>query len=256
MNAARPAFTSLQQQTNELLSFRQMEKRVFDAQLGFNMLARYGEDAPEALRAVEHRIEKHLASLLVLRKNVPMPSLATDPGSGVSRVQLVVLGRAGTAARSARNRRVYRIPHIEVRWAEFDAPTNVGAAGQSGLIAGELRPDRNDPRGVWIWAVADNFRLLVDNAMDVARVMLPGSAFVTAACSCVVALLLSWLWLSRFGPVRISCRSTSRRSRFPVRQYHRTLSADGPNAATPSRANLSPARGIRSSLTKTRPMPS
>jgi hypothetical protein len=28
---------------------------------------------------------------------------------------------------------------------------------------------------VWVWAVADNFRLLVDNAIDVARVMLPGA---------------------------------------------------------------------------------
>ena len=65
--------------------------------------------------------------------------------------------------------------HIEVRSAEFDAPSNVGVAGQRGLIAGAIEPDRNHPRGVWIWAVADNFRLLVDNAMDVARVMLPGA---------------------------------------------------------------------------------
>ena len=37
----------LQQQTTSLLSFRQLEKKIFDAQLGFAMLARYGEDAPE-----------------------------------------------------------------------------------------------------------------------------------------------------------------------------------------------------------------
>ena len=65
--------------------------------------------------------------------------------------------------------------HIEVRSAEFDAPTNVGAAGQRGLIAGEFELDRNHPRGVWMWVVLDNFRMLVDNAMDVARVMLPGA---------------------------------------------------------------------------------
>ena len=52
----------LQNQTTSLLSFRQMEKKIFDAQLGFNMLARYGEDAPEQLQTVEQRIDRHLAT--------------------------------------------------------------------------------------------------------------------------------------------------------------------------------------------------
>ena len=39
----------LQQQTVSLLSFKSMPKAVFDAQVSFNMLARYGEEAPVAL---------------------------------------------------------------------------------------------------------------------------------------------------------------------------------------------------------------
>ena len=54
----------LQQQTVSLLSFKSMPRAVFDAQLGFNVLARYGEEAPIALEQSELRIERHLASLL------------------------------------------------------------------------------------------------------------------------------------------------------------------------------------------------
>lgn len=165
----------LQQQSTSLLSFRQMEKRVFDAQLGFNMLARYGEDAPDALQAVEHRIEKHLASLLVLVKNVPMPSLRLTQAPVFHGYSLSFWIELEKRPDLTEIEECLASPHIEVRSAEFDAPSNVGAAGQRGLIAGVIEPDRNNPRGVWIWAVADNFRLLVDNAIDVARVMLPGA---------------------------------------------------------------------------------
>lgn len=165
----------LQQQTTSLLAFRQMEKKVFDAQAGFNLLARYGEDAPAQLQNIEQRMERHLASLLAVGKSVPMPSLRLVQAPvfhGYSLSFWVEMERRPdvTAIEKA-----LASPHIEVRSTEFDAPSNVGVAGMRGLIAGVIEPDRNHPRGVWIWVVTDNFRLLVDNAMEVARVMLPGA---------------------------------------------------------------------------------
>lgn len=165
----------LQQQSTSLLSFRQMEKKIFDAQLGFNMLPRYGEDAPENLQLIEQRIEKHLASLLALVKNVPMPSLRLTQAPVFHGYSLSFWVEMESRPDVTEIEECLASPHIEVRSAEFDAPSNVGVAGQRGLIAGAVEPDRNNPRGVWIWAVADNFRMLVDNAMDVARVMLPGA---------------------------------------------------------------------------------
>ena len=55
----RAGVDELQQQTVSLLSFKSMPKDVFDAQLSFNMLARYGEEAPVALEESELRIERH-----------------------------------------------------------------------------------------------------------------------------------------------------------------------------------------------------
>jgi aspartate-semialdehyde dehydrogenase len=165
----------LQQQSTSLLSFRQLEKKVFDAQLGFNMLARYGEDAPDPLQIVEQRIEKHLASLLANLHSAPMPSLRLSQAPVFHGYSLSFWIELEKRPDVAEIEECLASPHIEVRSAEFDAPSNVGVAGQRGVTAGVVEPDRNNPRGIWIWAVADNFRMLVDNAMDVARVMLPGA---------------------------------------------------------------------------------
>ena len=165
----------LQQQTTSLLSFRPLEKKVFDAQLGFAMLARYGEDAPEHLDVVEQRIERHLASLLATGIEAPVPSLRVTQAPvfhgytlsfWVEFEERPELSAIETALASA---------HIEVRSSDLDAPSNIGAAGQSGLTAGVIELDRNHPRGVWIWVVLDNFRLMVDNAIAVVRPLLAGT---------------------------------------------------------------------------------
>ncbi len=44
-----PGVEELQQQTVSLLSFKSLPKAVFDNQLSFNLLARYGEEAPRPL---------------------------------------------------------------------------------------------------------------------------------------------------------------------------------------------------------------
>ncbi len=162
----------LQQQTVSLLSFKSLPRAVFDTQLSFNMLARYGDEAPVALEQSELRIERHLASLLALpgeEEAVPMPSLRliqapvfhgysfsawvefeSNPG-----LEALESGLAEAA--------------IEVRGGEFEPPTNVGQAGQSGIAVGAIAPDRNEAEACWFWIVADNLRISAENALAVAR---------------------------------------------------------------------------------------
>jgi aspartate-semialdehyde dehydrogenase len=52
----------LHQQTLSLFSFQKLPRAVFDAQLSFNLLPRYGEEAPASLEDTELRIERHLAT--------------------------------------------------------------------------------------------------------------------------------------------------------------------------------------------------
>jgi len=171
----QPGLGELKDQTVSLLTFKRWPRAVFDEQIGFNLLASFGSDAPESLRKIESRIERDLASLLV-HGGLPMPSLrlvqapvfhghsfslwvefADNPGA-------VALEKALPSA------------NIDVRDSSLDAPTNVGFAGQSGLAVGAISVDSNDPRGCWFWVVADNFRILADNAVAVLRSLLAEAA--------------------------------------------------------------------------------
>lgn len=162
----------LQNQTVNLLSFKSLPHTVFDAQLGFNLLARYGEEAPVSLEESELRIERHLATLLNLPgegEGAPLPSMRliqapvfhgysfsawvefeSNPG-----LEAIESGLVSSA--------------IEVRGSEFEPPTNVGHAGQSGVAVGGITMDRNEPEACWFWLVADNLRLMAENAVAAAK---------------------------------------------------------------------------------------
>jgi aspartate-semialdehyde dehydrogenase len=160
--------SELHQQTTALLSFKSLDKAVFDAQLSFNLLAQYGEEAPLKLLAVEQRIERDLATILAGQSAaLPMPSLRLIQapvfhGYSIS-LWVEFAGNADAAAISE----VLASSRIEVRKPSEDAPTGVGVTGQSGLIVGDIRVDRNNPRAVWIWIVVDNLRLVADAAADI-----------------------------------------------------------------------------------------
>ena len=165
----------LQGQTVSLLSFKSLPKAVFDTQVGFAMLPKYGAEAKSPLEDTELRIERHLASLLALPgagEGAPMPSLRlvqapvfhgysfgawvefeANPGAGVLEDTLAT-------------------NFIDVHGADLDAPNNVGQAGQSGIAVGAITPDRNHPEACWFWVAADNLRLTAENGVAVARQLL------------------------------------------------------------------------------------
>jgi len=170
----RRGIEELQQQTVGVLSFQKLKTDVFDAQLAFNMLARYGEEAVEPLEGVEQRIERHLASLLAPWPGVAMPSLrlVQVPVFHGHSFSVWVEFDAPSGTREFTKELVDAL-----EWAGFDVrpgdpPTNAGAAGESGISAGAISADRNNPRAFWFWLVADNLRLAAENAVAVAQELL------------------------------------------------------------------------------------
>jgi aspartate-semialdehyde dehydrogenase len=167
-----PGVEELQNQTISLLSFKPMPHAIFDTQLSFSLLAKYGDEAPVPLEDAELRIERHLASLLALPgegQDAPMPSLRLlqapvfhgysfsawvefESNPGVDTLE----SSLATAS-------------IEVRSIDVEPPTNVGQAGQGGIAVGAIQPDRNHPEACWFWIVADNLRLTAENGVTVAR---------------------------------------------------------------------------------------
>jgi aspartate-semialdehyde dehydrogenase len=175
----RQGIAELQQQTTSLLSFKALEKKVYDAQVSFAMLPAYGSDAAISLAAIEQRIERHLATILarIIHQGsvIAMPSLRLMQapvfhGYTISGwIEFEKLAQAGEVEKAL------SAPEIDVRSGEQEAPTNIGVAGQSGLTVGDIRVDRNNPRAVWIWAAADNLRIVADGVSSIIS-QLSGSA--------------------------------------------------------------------------------
>ena len=164
-----PGVEELQQQTVSLLSFKGMPKKIFDGQLSYNMLARYGEEAPVSLETLELRIERHLATLLSRAAPAPMPSLRLVQapvfhGYSLS-LWLEFVDNPGVEAVEA----ALAGDHVDVRHSDLDPPSSVGMAGQDGIAVGAVTMDRNAGQACWCWLAADNLRLAAENAVAVGR---------------------------------------------------------------------------------------
>ncbi len=170
----RQGVEELKEQTVSLLTFKQLPKRVFDEQLGFNLLIRYGSSAPQALEDVERRIERHLASLLALAGGPAPPSLRLIQAPVFHGHSFSVWIEFEQNPGTPELEQALTHPEIDVRGAGTDAPTAVGFAGQSGVAVGAIETDRNNPRAVWFWMVADNLRLAAQNALAVLAQLVGG----------------------------------------------------------------------------------
>jgi aspartate-semialdehyde dehydrogenase len=162
----------LQAQTVSLLSFKSLPKAIFDAQSAFNLLTRYGDEAPTPLDQAQLRIERHLADLLALPgegEGAPMPSLRLIQAPvfhGYSFSAWVEFeSNPGIEALESG----LACEWIDVRGVDSEPPNNVGNAGQGGIAVGGIAEDSANPDACWFWVVADNLRLAAENAVAVAR---------------------------------------------------------------------------------------
>lgn len=157
----------LHEQTVNLLSFQELPKNVFDAQVAFNMLARYGPRSEPALDVVSQRILQHYRqiapgaaepSLLLLQAPIfhgHAFSIYIETGKPVA---LDDFSQALTG------------DHIVLARGPEEVPTNVSAAGQGDILV-SLARDANHENGVWLWAATDNLRIAALTAVECAETM-------------------------------------------------------------------------------------
>ena len=163
----------LQKQTVSLLSFQQMPKDVFAAQLSFNMLAKLGDESAVQLHDVEDRIDRHLATLLERTETgVPMPSIRLAQAPVFHGYSISFWVEFEDAPDVNAIEEVLSGDWIDVRSGDLEPPDNAGIAGQSGISVGAITPDRNDGNAVWLWLAADNLRLTAETAALLAQEVL------------------------------------------------------------------------------------
>jgi aspartate-semialdehyde dehydrogenase len=156
----------LHQQTVNLLSFQPLPKDIFDAQIAFNMLSRYGQKSTPPLDSVEARVLRHYQKIVGGDTGPLSISLLQAPIFHGYALSVFVemekpVEQAALAAALAGD-------HVTIPGAEDDSPSNVSSAGQ-GEIQLAIKSDASAPNGFWLWAAADNLRISALTAVECAE---------------------------------------------------------------------------------------
>src|SRR5579859_583278 len=158
----------LHQQTVNLLSFQPLPKDVFDAQVAFNLVARYGQKSHPALDSVEARVLRHYRK--IAGEDALQPSLFLLQAPIFHGHALAIFIEMDSAVDVPSLAGALAGEHVTVPGTEEDPPSNVSSAGQ-GDIQVLLKADPVQANGVWLWAAADNLRISALTAVECAESM-------------------------------------------------------------------------------------
>jgi len=164
----RRGMDELHEQTVNLLSFQQLPRTVFDAQVAFNMLDRYGEKSLPSLASVEERIRRHFRVLA--GDQVAVPSLMLLQAPIFHGYAFSIYIETSHAMKAEEAAQALKGEHVEIAQGFEDSPSNVNAAGQE-QIQVALRADPESSNGLWLWAASDNLRLAAATAVECAESM-------------------------------------------------------------------------------------
>lgn len=158
----------LHQQTVNLLSFQPLPKDIFDTQVAFNMIARYGQRAQPALDSIEARVLRHYRK--IAGENALQPSVMLLQAPIFHGYALAVFLEMEKPVDDKELSQTLAGDHIRIPVADEEFPNNVSSAGQADILL-SVKRDANQPTGVWLWAAADNLRIAAVTAVECAESM-------------------------------------------------------------------------------------
>jgi aspartate-semialdehyde dehydrogenase len=160
----------LHRQTVNLLSFQPLPKDVFDEQVAFNMLARYGQKSQLSLESLEARVRRHYQK--IAGADAPQPALMLLQPPVFHGHALAIFLEMEKAVDRERLSQALAGDHVVLAGAEDDSqPSNVNTAGQANILV-SLKSEAARPNGIWLWAAADNLRIAAMTAVECAESMI------------------------------------------------------------------------------------
>jgi aspartate-semialdehyde dehydrogenase len=155
----------LHQQTLNLLGFQPLPKEIFDIQVAFNLVSRFGEEAKASIETSEAVILRHIRA--IGRAHIELPALQllqapTFHGHAAS-IYLELDKKIAPNDFSL----ALQGEHVTIVGLSEDPPNNVSAAGQENILV-SVRADANRPNGIWVWAAADNLKISALSAVECA----------------------------------------------------------------------------------------
>lgn len=168
--AGRAGIQELESQTSQLLSFQPAGHPIFDTQVAFNLLDRYGPASLHKLDKTRQRLRSEISECVMNTSVVPSVQILHVPAfygftfsawaeldeSANAHAILAACGKAGFSL--GRNGE--------------SGPSNVAAAGENSV---QLALPEHDPAKLgawWFWGAADNIRLPAFNAVKLAEKLL------------------------------------------------------------------------------------
>jgi aspartate-semialdehyde dehydrogenase len=164
----RRGMDELHEQTVNLLSFQQMPTGVFDSQVAFNMIGRYGPAAQQSLESAERRILNHFRRLV--NERMPLPSLALVQAPVFHAHTFSIYVEFEKSVSAGDFARALAGEHVQIARSPEEQPSNVNVAGKDEILV-SLRRDPAHENGFWLWAAVDNLRLAALTAVDCANLL-------------------------------------------------------------------------------------
>ncbi len=164
----RAGMDALHQQTVNLLSFQQLPNQVFDSQVAFNMIDRYGRASAHPLDGTERRISNHLGRLLGENAALPAITLLQAPVFHAHTFSIYL--ELEKPVTNGDFTRALAGEHVQIARTPEDAPSNVNVAGKDEIMVA-VRRDSARESGFWLWAAVDNLRLSALTAADCATAL-------------------------------------------------------------------------------------
>src|ERR1051326_5088249 len=128
----RGGMDELHEQVVNLLSFQTLPNQVFDSQVAFNMIDRYGRTSAYPLEATERRISSHLQRLLGENAALPAITLLQAPVFHAHTFSLYLEMEKSMAAGDLA--RALAGEHIQLARTPEDSPSNVNVAGKDEIM--------------------------------------------------------------------------------------------------------------------------
>jgi aspartate-semialdehyde dehydrogenase len=165
--AGRAGIEELESQTSQLLSFQSVGQPVFDTQVAFNLLDRYGSASRQSLPSIRARIIREVG--VAVGRNLVEPSIQV--------LHAPVFYGYTFAAIAELNSKQSKEALIELcrkmgftSDVDSSAPLgNLTAAGDSAIHLALPASDSAQPGAWWFWGAADNVRLPAALAIQLAE---------------------------------------------------------------------------------------
>jgi aspartate-semialdehyde dehydrogenase len=165
--AGRAGIEELEAQTTQLLSFQSTGQPVFDTQVAFNLLDRYGATSRENLQSVRARIRREAG--IAVGRNLVEPSIQVLHAPVFYGYTFVAIAEL--------NAKQSKDALVEIRRKSgftIDSDTsfplgNLNASGDSAVHLALPESDPTQSGTWWFWGAADNIRLPASNAIKLAE---------------------------------------------------------------------------------------